>query len=100
DVSTLGKIELAGPDVVAFLDRVYANTIHTLAVGRCRYGVMLRDDGMVMDDGTVTRLAGSHFLVTTTTVNAVRVMQHFEYLLQVVWPQLEGLLTSVTQQWA
>jgi sarcosine oxidase subunit alpha len=100
DVSTLGKIELAGRDVVAFLDRVYANGWQTLGVGRCRYGVMLRDDGMVMDDGTVTRLADSHYLVTTTTVNAVRVMQHFEYLLQVVWPQLEVYATSVTEQWA
>jgi sarcosine oxidase subunit alpha len=100
DVSTLGKIELAGRDVATLLDRVYANTMGTLAVGRCRYGVMLRDDGMVMDDGTVTRLAESHFLVTTTTVNAVRVMQHFEYLLQVVWPQLEVYVTSVTEQWA
>jgi sarcosine oxidase subunit alpha len=100
DVSTLGKIELAGRDVVAFLDRAYANGWQTLGVGRCRYGVMLRDDGMVMDDGTVTRLADSHYLVTTTTVNAVRVMQHFEYLLQVVWPELEVYATSVTEQWA
>jgi sarcosine oxidase subunit alpha len=91
DVSTLGKIELAGRDVVAFLDRVLRQRLATLGVGRCRYGVMLRDDGMVMDDGTVTRLAESHFLVTTTTVNAVRVMQHFEYLLQVVWPELDVL---------
>ena len=100
DVSTLGKIELAGRDAAAFLDRVYVNTFNTLSVGRCRYGVMLRDDGMVMDDGTVTRLSESHFLVTTTTVNAVRVMQHFEYLLQVVWPDLEVHTTSVTEQWA
>ena len=100
DVSTLGKIELAGRDVATFLDRVYANTFSTLAVKRCRYGVMLRDDGMVLDDGTVTRLSESHFLVTTTTVNAVRVMQHFEYLLQAVWPELEVYVTSVTEQWA
>jgi sarcosine oxidase subunit alpha len=100
DVSTLGKIELAGRDAARFLDRVYANTMGTLGVGRCRYGVMLRDDGMVMDDGTVTRLADAHFLVTTTTVNAVRVMQHFEYLLQVTWPDLDVYVTSVTEQWA
>jgi glycine cleavage system aminomethyltransferase T/NADPH-dependent 2,4-dienoyl-CoA reductase/sulfur reductase-like enzyme len=100
DVSTLGKIELAGRDCVTFLDRVYANAWQTLAVGRCRYGVMLRDDGMVMDDGTVTRLADAHFLVTTTTVNAVRVMQHFEYLLQAVWPELDVYAASVTEQWA
>jgi sarcosine oxidase subunit alpha len=100
DVSTLGKIELAGRDVAIFLDRVYANTFSTVAIKRCRYGVMLRDDGMVLDDGTVTRLAESHFLVTTTTVNAVRVMQHFEYLLQAVWPELDVYVSSVTEQWS
>ena len=100
DVSTLGKIEMAGRDAVTFLDRVYANTMHTLAVGRCRYGLMLRDDGMVFDDGTVTRMTDSHFLVTTTTANAVRVMQHFEYLLQSVWPELDVYVASVTEQWA
>jgi sarcosine oxidase subunit alpha len=100
DVSTLGKIELQGRDAAAFLNRVYINRFDSLAVGRCRYGVMLRDDGMVMDDGTTSRLADTHFLVTTTTVNAVRVMQHFEYLLQVAWPTLEVYATSVTEQWS
>jgi sarcosine oxidase subunit alpha len=100
DVSTLGKIELQGRDAAEFLNRVYINRFDNLAVGRCRYGVMLRDDGMVMDDGTTSRLADTHFLVTTTTVNAVRVMQHFEYLLQVAWPRLEVFATSVTEQWA
>ena len=73
DVSTLGKIELQGRDVAEFLNRVYINRWDTLAVGRCRYGVMLRDDGMVFDDGTTSRLAPSHYLMTTTTVNAVKV---------------------------
>ena len=82
DVSTLGKIELQGRDVAEFLNRVYINRWDTLAVGRCRYGVMLRDDGMVMDDGTTSRLAAAHYLMTTTTVNAAKVMQHLEYLLQ------------------
>ncbi len=72
DVSTLGKIELQGRDVAEFLNRVYINRWDTLAVGRCRYGVMLRDDGMVLDDGTTSRLAATHYLMTTTTVNAVR----------------------------
>src|SRR5439155_12710450 len=90
DVSTLGKIELQGKDVAAFLNRVYANRWDTLAVGRCRYGVMLRDDGMVMDDGTTSRLAAAHYLMTTTTLNAVRVMLHLEALLQIDWPALEG----------
>jgi sarcosine oxidase subunit alpha len=100
DVSTLGKIELAGRDVATFLNRLYINTFDTLAVGRCRYGVMLRDDGIVQDDGTVSRLAAAHYLMTTTTVNAVKVMQEIDYLLQVVWPTLHVYATSVTEQWA
>jgi len=100
DVSTLGKIELQGADVAEFLNRVYINRWDTLAVGRCRYGVMLRDDGMVMDDGTTSRLAPSHFLMTTTTVNAAKVMQHLERLLQIDWPDLDVHVTSVTEQWA
>jgi len=100
DVSTLGKIELQGADVAEFLNRVYINRWDTLGVGRCRYGVMLRDDGMVLDDGTTSRLAPGHYLMTTTTVNAVKVMQHLERLLQVDWPDLEVYATSVTEQWA
>jgi sarcosine oxidase subunit alpha len=100
DVSTLGKIELQGRDVVELLNRVYINRWDTLAVGRCRYGVMLRDDGMVLDDGTTSRLGQTHYLMTTTTVNAVKVMQHLEYLLQVEWPELEVYAMSVTEQWA
>jgi sarcosine oxidase subunit alpha len=100
DVSTLGKIELQGKDVAEFLNRVYINRWDTLAVGRCRYGVMLRDDGMVLDDGTTSRLSPTHYLMTTTTVNAVYVMQHLEALLQIDWPDLEVYLTSVTEQWS
>jgi sarcosine oxidase subunit alpha len=100
DVSTLGKIELQGRDVAELLNRLYINRWDTLAVGRCRYGVMLRDDGMVMDDGTSSRLAPTHYLMTTTTVNAVRVMQHIEHLLQIEWPELDVYATSVTEQWA
>jgi len=100
DVSTLGKIELQGRDVAEFLNRVYINRWDTLAVGRCRYGVMLREDGIVLDDGTTSRLSSTHYLMTTTTVNAVRVMQHLERLLQVDWPQLDVYVTSVTEQWA
>jgi len=100
DVSTLGKIELQGRDVAEFLNRVYINRWDTLAVGRCRYGVMLRDDGMVFDDGTTSRFAESHYVMTTTTLNAVNVMQHLEYLLQVEWPELQVFATSVTEQWA
>jgi sarcosine oxidase subunit alpha len=100
DVSTLGKIELQGPDVAEFLNRVYINRWDTLAVGRCRYGVMLRDDGMVLDDGTTSRLASTHYLMTTTTVNAGHVLQHLEALLQIDWPDLEVYVTSVTEQWS
>jgi len=100
DVSTLGKIELQGRDVAEFLNRVYINRWDTLAVGRCRYGAMLRDDGMVLDDGTTSRLAATHYLMTTTTVNAVHVMQHLEALLQIDWPDLEVYVTSVTEQWS
>lgn len=100
DVSTLGKIELQGRDVAEFLNRVYINRWDTLPVGRCRYGVMLRDDGLVFDDGTTSRLAHSHWLMTTTTVNAAKVLQHLESLLQVDWPDLQVFVTSVTEQWA
>ena len=99
DVSTLGKIEMQGRDVAEFLNRVYVNRFDTLAVGRCRYGVMLRDDGIVMDDGTVSRIGPSHWLMTTTTANAVKVMQHLESLLQIDWPELDVYLTSVTEHW-
>jgi sarcosine oxidase subunit alpha len=100
DVSTLGKIELQGKDVAEFLNRVYINRWDTLAVGRCRYGVMLRDDGIVMDDGTTSRLGPVHYLMTTTTLNAARVMQHLELLLQRDWPELDVFAASVTEQWS
>ena len=100
DVSTLGKIELQGRDVAEFLNRVYANRFDTLAVGRCRYGIMLREDGIVRDDGTTSRLDDRHYLMTTTTANAAAIMQHLERLLQVDWPELEVFATSVTEQWA
>jgi sarcosine oxidase subunit alpha len=100
DVSTLGKIAVQGPDAAEFLDRVYTNTFSTLPVGKARYGLMLRDDGLVLDDGTTWRLGEHDFLMTTTTANAGKVMQHLEYCLDVVWPDLRVHLTSVTDQWA
>jgi methylglutamate dehydrogenase subunit C len=100
DVSTLGKIDLQGPDAVAFLERVYANRFQSLAVGRCRYALMLREDGMVMDDGTVARLGAQRFLVTTTTANAVSAYQHLQYCHQVLWPDLDVQFISVTERWA
>ena len=100
DVSTLGKIDLQGPDAVAFLERVYANRFQSLAIGRCRYALMLREDGMVMDDGTVARLGAQRFLVTTTTANAVSAYQHLQYCHQVLWPELDVQFISVTERWA
>ena len=100
DVSTLGKIALMGPDVGGFLDRVYINTFSTLPVGKVRYGVMLREDGFVMDDGTTARLGPEHFVLSTTTANAVKVMQHLEFCHQVLWPDLDLQIVSVTEQWA
>jgi sarcosine oxidase subunit alpha len=100
DVSTLGKIDVQGVDAAQFLDRLYCNNIAGLGVGRARYGLMLREDGMVLDDGTVSRLAENRFHVTTTTANAAKVMEHIELYLQVAWPELRVAATSVTEQYA
>ena len=100
DVSTLGKIDVQGPDAGPFLDRLYVNHWSTLAVGRARYGVMLREDGFVMDDGTTSRLSDDRFLMTTTTANATKVLQHMEFCHQVLWPELDVQFVSVTDQWA
>ena len=100
DVSTLGKIEVFGPDAGVLLDRIYTNTIATMPAGRARYGLMLREDGMVMDDGTVARLAPDHFVLTTTTANAANVLQHMEFCRQVLWPELDAELLDVADQWA
>jgi sarcosine oxidase subunit alpha len=97
DMSTLGKLELQGRDAAAFLDRAYANKISSLAVGRARYGLMLREDGLVLDDGTVSRLGESHYLVTVTTAHSERVELHLEKLLQVHWPELEVHLVPVRE---
>ncbi len=100
DVSTLGKIDIQGPDAGRFLDFVYANTFSTLKVGRARYGLMLREDGYVMDDGTTARLGENHFLMTTTTAAAGQVMRHLEFVHQGLRPEWDVRFTSVTEQWA
>ncbi len=100
DVTTLGKIEVQGTDAGAFLDRIYCNTISTLAVGRTRYGLMLREDGFVADDGTAARLAPDRFVVSTTTANAAEVMRHMEFCRQCLWPDLDVQLVSATDAWA
>jgi methylglutamate dehydrogenase subunit C len=100
DVSTLGKIDVQGIDAARFLDFIYANTFSTLPVGRARYGIMLREDGMLFDDGTTSRLGPAHFLVTTTTANAVAVLEHMEFYLQTSCAGLDVLLTDVGDEWA
>ncbi|TPI54045.1 sarcosine oxidase subunit alpha [Mesorhizobium sp. B3-1-7] len=100
DVSTLGKIDVHGPDAGTFLDRVYINAFSSLAVGKARYGLMLREDGIVYDDGTTSRLAEDHYFLTTTTAKAGLVMQHLEFCRQVLFPELDVQLTSVSDQWA
>ena len=100
DVTTLGKIDVKGPDAAEFLNRVYTNAWMKLSVGKARYGVMLREDGMVMDDGTTTRISEHHYHMTTTTAQAANVLSHLEYYLQIVWPKLNVNVVSTTEQWA
>ena len=100
DVSTLGKIEVAGPGAAEFLNRIYSNPILKLPVGRARYGLMLREDGVVYDDGTLSRLSENHFFLTTTTARAAEVMTHLEFFHQTVWPELDVRYVSVTDEWA
>ena len=100
DVTSLGKIDIKGPDTAEFLNRIYTNAWMKLPVGKARYGVMLREDGIVFDDGTTTRISENHFHMTTTTAQAVNVLAHLEYYLQVVWPELNVNVLSTTEQWA
>ncbi|WP_368647251.1 sarcosine oxidase subunit alpha family protein [Castellaniella ginsengisoli] len=100
DYSTLGKIDVRGPDAVEFLNRLYINSWTKLQPGRCRYGLLLDENGMVMDDGVSIRLAEDHFLLTTTTSGAARIMSWMERWLQTEWPDLRVYLTSVTDQYA
>jgi heterotetrameric sarcosine oxidase alpha subunit len=100
DVSTLGKIDVQGPDATEFLQRVYANAWASLPVGKARYGLMLREDGIVFDDGTTSRIGEQRYFMTTTTANAAAVLMHLEHLLQIVWPDLRVQVTSETEQWA
>jgi sarcosine oxidase subunit alpha len=100
DASTLGKIEVVGPDAAELLNRIYTNAFTRLESGRCRYGLMLKEDGYIFDDGVVARLAPDRFHVTTTTGGAARVLQHMEDYLQTEWPELKVYLTSITEQYA
>ena len=100
DASTLGKIDIQGSDASEFLNRVYTNAWSKLAIGKCRYGLMLNEDGMVYDDGVTTRLGENHFLMTTTTGGAANVLSKLEDYLQTEWPELDVFLTSVTDQYS
>jgi sarcosine oxidase subunit alpha len=100
DASTLGKIDVIGPDAGEFLDRVYTNGMAGLPVGSARYGMMCRADGMVLDDGVAIRLGQGHYYLTTTTGNAAAVLDWLEEWSQLEWPELDVTLTSVTEQWA
>ncbi|WFR99853.1 sarcosine oxidase subunit alpha family protein [Rhizobium tumorigenes] len=100
DVSTLGKIEVFGKDAAEFLNRIYSNAFLKLPVSKARYGLMLREDGFVYDDGTTSRLAENHFFVTTTTAYAGEVMTHMEFCAQVLWPDLDVRFVSSSDQWA
>ncbi|MGI8895023.1 MAG: sarcosine oxidase subunit alpha family protein [Casimicrobiaceae bacterium] len=100
DASTLGKIDIQGPDAAEFLNRVYTNAWTNLKVGSCRYGMMLGEDGMVKDDGVTTRVAENRYLMTTTTGGAAAVMAWLERWLQTEWPHLKVYFTSVTEHWA
>ena len=100
DVTSLGKIDIKGKDSAEFLNRVYTNAFLKLPVGKARYGVMLREDGMVFDDGTTTRISENNYHMTTTTAQAANVLSHLEYYLQVIWPELDVTVVSTTEQWA
>ncbi|MDP4063748.1 Sarcosine oxidase subunit alpha [Rhodobacteraceae bacterium IMCC1933] len=100
DVTTLGKIDVQGADAATFLNKIYCNGFAKLAVGKTRYGLMLREDGIAMDDGTTARLAEDHFVATTTTANAVSVFRHMEFARQCLWPNLDVQLISTTEAWA
>ncbi|UVC08564.1 sarcosine oxidase subunit alpha [Rhizobium sp. TH2] len=100
DVSMLGKIEVCGKDAAEFLNRVYSNAFLKLPVGKARYGLMLREDGFIYDDGTTSRLEENRFFMTTTTAYAAGVMTHLEFCAQALWPDLDVRLASVTDQWA
>ena len=100
DVTTLGKIDIQGKHATEFINRVYTNGFAKLAIGKVRYGIMLREDGIAMDDGTTARLDKNHYIMTTTTANAISVFRHLGFCRQCLWPKMDVHLISVTEQWA
>ena len=100
DASPLGKIEVRGPDAAEFLNRIYVNTVPNLAIGKIRYGLMLNENGVVIDDGVFVRLAADHFLINTTSGHADRIAGWLEEWHQCEWPDLDLVMSPVTSQWA
>ncbi|MEM1341948.1 MAG: glycine cleavage T C-terminal barrel domain-containing protein, partial [Pseudomonadota bacterium] len=100
DVTTLGKIDVQGADAAEYLNQIYANGFAKLPVGKCRYGLMLREDGLMMDDGTAARLAEQHYVVTTTTANAGPVLRHMDFVRQCLMPSADVQIVSTTEVWA
>ncbi len=100
DMSTLGKIEVFGPDAAEFLSRVFASPVKRLKVGRCTYGLMLREDGFAFDDGTLARISETHYFTTCSTAHAAKVYEHFEFCRQVLFPELDVAIQTVSEQWA
>ena len=100
DVSTLGKIDIQGKDSLEFINKIYCNNFNNLSIGKVKYGLMLREDGMIMDDGTTARLDESHFIMTTTTSNAEKVYQHLEFCHQCLWPYMDVNLISITDSFS
>ncbi|WP_430911515.1 sarcosine oxidase subunit alpha family protein [Methylobacterium sp. sgz302541] len=100
DVTTLGKIDIQGGDALAFIERLTANPFASLPVGKARYAILLREDGLVLDDGTIARMGETHYVMTASTANAARVMQHMEFCRQWLWPELDVRIASISEQWA
>jgi sarcosine oxidase subunit alpha len=100
DASTLGKIDIQGPDAAEFITRMYTNSFLQLSPGRCRYGVMLKEDGMIFDDGVCACISDNHYLMFTTTGGAAGVLAWLELWQQTEWPELQVYFTSVTDHWA
>lgn len=100
DVTTLGKIDIQGKDAAEFINRIYTNAFLKLPVGKVRYGLMLREDGIAFDDGTTARMSENHFVMTTTTANAVLAFRRLEFARQCLWPELDVHLISTTDGWA
>ena len=100
DASTLGKIDVQGPDAVSFLERIYTHNVGKMKIGRCAYGIMLGEDGMLMDDGVMARIGERRFYLTTTTGGAAHVLSWLELWLQTEWPELEVHLTSLSDHYS